>query len=89
MLTRRVYWRRASSRGDDVVALLARTAEWSPRTAREVADDIESGRVRYVIEWEGGGVEVVARKGPDGAARLDAPGPLGEPTGGLAALPTA
>ena len=87
MLTREVTWCRRAADGDPV-ALVSRTASWSPRTAAEVAADIEAGRARYVISWEGGPAEILVRLAPDGGASLDALGPDGR-FGGLALLPGA
>lgn len=87
MLIREVLWCRRDRFGEPA-ALVSRTAAWSPRTAEEVAADIEGGHVRYVICWESGPSEVVVAHTPDGCMTLDACGPDGRP-GGLAALPSA
>lgn len=86
MLERYVYLSRHDASGR-AVALLNRSASWSPRSTDAAIDDIESRRVRYLIDWVSGPVELEVRHGPDGA-QLDAPGPDGLP-GGLKELPRA
>lgn len=86
MFERYVYFSRFDAH-DHPVALLNRTASWSPRDVDGVIDDIESNRVRYIIEWASGPVEIRVRLGRSGP-ELAAAGPGGWPDG-LKELPRA
>jgi hypothetical protein len=54
-----------------VTALVNRGEEWSPRTVSEVVADIRSGRVRYVVPWPSGTVDVRVDGGRLVVARPD------------------
>lgn len=68
--------------GGRVVALGNRGLGWSPRSVADVAGDIGSGRVRYLVRWESGVVVVSVSD----SGELWAPGP-GDEGGGLLLLP--
>lgn len=84
MLTRTVYRARVSTDGE-VDAVIAVTAEWSPRAVSEVIADLAAGTTRYVVEWESGSEPLVVIDDSSGR-RVDAAGPDGQP-GGLKLLP--
>ena len=71
-----------------VVALSCRSSSWSPRSVPAVIEDLESGRFRYLVDWESGTEEVHLSPDPRALGRqvLDVRSPDGRP-GGLAQLP--
>lgn len=85
-LERHVYRQRSDPSGA-LRALVATSAPWSPRQVADAVVDIESGRVRYVVDWGGGPLAVVVVR-DEGDPRLDVLGPDGA-AGGLSSLPPA